>query len=762
MVQLKLLESRLKTEKEDRKKTEDEACKLLKGYKVKYDTILKNKDEKIQVMKEKMSNEHHKVRNLEAENQLILIELQTLKDDLRQSQEDANRTAVKTPIPAARKKQESECQTSPEKLKSRESRSAPCSPDLTTSKKMHALETEIARLKVELSDKEFEVNRARERATIARDINIGLREEKTEMEKKLKEANDALEEAQADAEEKVKEDIRQLKCKIRELESKLKDEQKSKEKLTNDMASLRRIAETKDQRIEKLNDELEDLREKWEIIRQEMKEEFDDEKSKLMEEIKRATRESTESNQELRRLRQKAKVLEENLKEVDKQAEEWHKAFTKKEFLFKELLQQKKKDDEEMIQMKKNFEKTERALAEEKDKKSDNTSRLIKRVKDLDEELEKERLRIEKMRKDLQHEHNEKEGLRKQNQSLVEELERVGSEANDAQDIHEILGEEIKMIKEEAARHITEICNQRTRAEKYKVALKNSEDQKEMLDVRLNSCLDEIDKMKKEHAKEVFKLEEMIRQYHQMQDATMVQMEKLERTKRPLIGISPRPVSAGIKSLSKTPREKAFSVNSAASPYGGVISITEYEKERDKSRKLEEKLRKKETELEEVKMQLKMAKVDHYHQQNLRRDADDISPSASAPPPPYPVAYRDGDNDSMDRGSSVSSVSTSASSEANTNIAVRGEVNIDGERYDFNHRVKSQHKKRNDQPHQHFRTSRPKTVHADVHQEIYYEEDEVYHGRDENRADNRAGEFTFSDSILEELHTGMSPRNNHN
>ena len=318
--------------------------------------------------------------------------------------------------------------------------------------------------------------------------------------------------------------------------------------------------------------------------------------------------------------------MQETCKEIESQASDFEKLYEKRKTEYERLLKDKVAVQKERDALKIQVSQLNSTIAGEKNRADLLVKDLNSKVQSLESLLSTEKDRVKSLSRELDQEKKKGEANNRRVLALEQELDRCVQEANTADERSAQLEEEIREIKEEAARHISEILNQKSRCKRLQSSLAEANEQIETLQARIDSLLTEMDKNKKQTDNEIYSLTERLRQHHDLENEMMRKIEKLEKSKKPLIGInSPLPISK--------PRTTGF--------IRDVREFeTELEKEKEKSRQLQRELYQREAELLELRNKYTMKKI-HPKTTDDDEHLDSSSPDSdpSAPPPPSYFKY---------------------------------------------------------------------------------------------------------------------------
>lgn len=330
--QLKSLQAKLQAEREDRKKTEEEACKLLRSYKQKYDASLQEKsaiirDLKIQLETEKQRNQVLETECSSSKEQLkeqvrelkeLKEQVRELKEQLKSREDESKRSRSKSPRKASSSRDRSTSKRRQEICGRRSSTAADgVTDDLV--KEVERLTEELKCLEATMEAKDFELARSKERAKFSREINIDLRTQNASLQKEVSELTARLDAVLRECEERVKGEVESVKKSRRDVEKKLKEEERNRDKLMEDMKSLKKIIEKRDKEIEKYSSEANELKKAVENYRKEKEKEIEKEKCSLMKELKDLKNNLDKKSHDLQKQTQMADILKKTCNEIEKQ-----------------------------------------------------------------------------------------------------------------------------------------------------------------------------------------------------------------------------------------------------------------------------------------------------------------------------------------------------------------------------------------------------------------------------------------------------------
>lgn len=635
-VQIAELVNQLEHEREDRVEMEKEVSRILRGYKKKHQEIIRQKDDEINKLQEYIHQQHEKYVDLEITHQETIEEIAALKehnkkirDEMRQQELD--RFRAPSPLKYSRA-----CSprppTTPKTPKS----------DSVLARENDTLKCHVDDVKKELDAKDLEVKRAKERVEFVRELNIELREKNRELDKELREVKDHLANAKSEISAKYSDKITTLSREIDSLEKKVSEKDSEISKLNSTITDLRNSIAAKDREIKRLDEEVKDYKSKCERYRQEKQDEMDKEKSKLLGELRMLRENLDKKCEDYQKQVNEKELLKKTCLEIENQADQYDKLLTKKEEEYQKLLRERQKLELDRDSLKLEVKKLQVSTQNDKTKFELETTRLSDKMKRLEEDLTIANNKVRSLRKELDQERNANDVNVRRVRTLEEELDRCVAEANAAEERTARVEEEIREIKEEAARHISEVLAEKSRGNQLKSMLQEAKERNEQLETRIDAIITEMEQERHEYDTEIYRLNERLRQHLQLENEMSNRLEKLEHKKKPLIGISPRPPRSA-------PRSAGFIKNVAQFEQ-------ELEKERERTRRLQNELIRTETELQEIKMQAKMKPLLSVHNHH---DLDSLSHESrgepSAPPPPYGTVSVNG-HYAVDDAHSVSSL----------------------------------------------------------------------------------------------------------
>ena len=136
------------------------------------------------------------------------------------------------------------------------------------------------------------------------------------------------------------------------------------------------------------------------------------------------------------------------------------------------------------------------------------------------------------IRTDLLNERSRTEAESRRVADLQDQLQQCIDEADSADSRSEQLEAEIREIKEEAARHISEVFSLQATVNSLKSSLAQANYTIQSLEDRIESLLVQMEKEKLESETEMYRLSERLRQHHVLENEMMTKIEKLEKTKK--------------------------------------------------------------------------------------------------------------------------------------------------------------------------------------------------------------------------------------
>lgn len=90
----------------------------------------------------------------------------------------------------------------------------------------------------------------------------------------------------------------------------------------------------------------------------------------------------------------------------------------------------------------------------------------------------------------------------------------------------------VREVKEEAARHVTAYLDEKSKVDHLKRELHSAHDSIELLQSKIQSLIHKLEKQKVASDTEVFRLQERVRQHHQVEKEMMARIDKLEQKKK--------------------------------------------------------------------------------------------------------------------------------------------------------------------------------------------------------------------------------------
>ena len=595
--QLKSLQTKLQSEREERRRIEEEACEKLKGYKEQFDVQLKEKDDLIHSLQEQVKANFQSVSNEPSKQDTF--------DD--KGSED--------------KENDHEIQAKRSRLESPSKDVSKLKQEIDDQKKL------INDLKSKLESKTKDLELSEKNGRIRKEINVDLRSKNDELIKELNEMKEKLVQEKKEWEEKMKEkEESRAKIEFEGLKLKLKDESKKKDKLMEDISSLRKIIAIKESKIEEKDTLIKELSFKKE---NEAKQE-DEGKKELEKELEK----------EMEKRQKAIDTLKKVCRESGQQADDFARLLEKKSIENERLISQLSKTEKELIKTKEEVIKTKEEVIKTK---RDLSSKEEDRAK-IDLEMKEKEMIISSLEQLVKEEQekvillmNELKEVRIANEELITKCQQLEEEIISGRNelMTEIaqLNEHLRDAKEERSVHFTHFLEEKGRSKSLKCELeerdriiiaKNS--LIDSLNEEIKSVIKEMEEVKTKSEREVFKLKEALRQHQQVEEEMMDRIQKLEMKKKPLIGINSPAVSFGSRSGAPTTARGSKSESEVD------YKLINY--------KLQEKLNETRSELFNLKMELKLTQVE--------RASEDTSSVSS---PDY-RAYSRVDNDIASTSSS--------------------------------------------------------------------------------------------------------------
>ena len=323
--QIDYLKKKLTDERDDRLKTEGEACKILRGIKKKYDSLLRERDQEMDSLRFELENK----------NQKVVKELTELKNQLAKSQQEVMKMERSSPpTPAAR----TPAKTSPAKS----------TPKANNADFIDSLGKEIADLKSQIEDykeqlrvKNRENEKLAEKQSSTKNINIRLRDEGRQLAEEITQLKLALRTAQVDAERKVMDKMDQIESERDDLKSQLKRQELDAARFKRQEKNLLSSLEDRDNQIRAQKAEIKELKDKCEKYRQEKALETEREKTALLSELHDLRKDLDKKSKDLQQQTSHAETLKRTCLEVERQADEFDRLLKDKSDQYNRLLHEK-------------------------------------------------------------------------------------------------------------------------------------------------------------------------------------------------------------------------------------------------------------------------------------------------------------------------------------------------------------------------------------------------------------------------------------
>lgn len=608
--EVKRLQDLLNTERRERQELEQEASKVIRQFKRKYEDAMKKKNADVQSLQESVEVEHKRNEQLESANEDITRQLRKLKEQLEKAHGDSKRESI---IQAPAKRPSTSAATgSPAK--------APGS--AVQARQIEELKEQLENLNEEFKAKEFEVERVKERQKFSTEMNFQYREEIHILKKEKRELEDELRKTREAIEEQFHDKIQALVEEISELEEEKKQMKSEIEDLSETQEFLKAKIAKKDDTIDKMTDKISELKDLNEKYRKEKNAQNEKEKKDLLQQLRDMRYKLDNESQKFKDNEKKFAELRAFCDQHDKASKEIQEVLDKKTVEYNRLLKEKMDAEKERDTFKDDLAQANRCLSGEKARSDEFIKSLNEKIKGIEHLLTLEKEKSRKLHSELEQEKKKSDSVARRMIAVQKELEKCVKEANSAEERATSLEEEIREIKEECAQHISEILSQKSRCSRFRADLNDANEEIENLEARIESLVSEMKKMKADSDTDIFRLNERIRQHHDLENVMLKKIEMLESKKKPLIGISPRPHP-------KTPQSNGFMRN-----------VREFEaelaKERETNRKLQEELIRVESELMDFKMEARMKDLRPKPDvEDSTTDDEDTDTGPSAPPPPY-------------------------------------------------------------------------------------------------------------------------------
>lgn len=515
---------KLQQERADRKKTEEEACSILRQVKKRYDDIIREKDQLIEEYKEAAAADSARITDLELTNQRFLDEVRELRDKFKRSTDEIRKDGFTTPVKSPFRSTNLTRSVSPAVI--------PSSHAESLLRQIDHLKQSLQDAKQQIEAKDDEITRCKERHQFTREINLELRSKITELEKTLREAQKESKTQDIESAKLVREKEEELNKQKIELETKVSELERKVSKLTSENSQLRKKIEEQESIIKKQLSDLEGYRKKLDDYRRQKAADEEREKLKLLNELRDLRKELDKKTGELEKRAQDTLSLKKICDEVELQAETFDRLLTKKTDECKQLLIEKSNIEREKYLLSQKVDKLEAELSSARQEKDSRFESLNDKIALLESSLAEEKERVRSLTNDLEYERTEARENIDRVVSLEEELNRAIAEANAADiRIQELESENIA-IKEEAARHISEFMAQRSENSNLAYCLDEAKRRVELLEATIDSLHKTMDEEKQTYETEIYKLSERLRQHFDLESEMMNKIDKLEKAKK--------------------------------------------------------------------------------------------------------------------------------------------------------------------------------------------------------------------------------------
>lgn len=514
--QIDLLKRKLTEERDDRVKTEGEACKMLRGIRKKYDTLLRERDQEVDELRSSLAAEQDR-------NQQVV---QELKNQLVRSRQETNKlekSSPRTPTPRT------PVPPSPSK-----STPKPNNADFIDSlgKEIADLKSHIGDYKAQLEAKQRDLNSAVLKQEVTKNINIGLREDNRKLADEIARLKSSLKTAQLDADVKAAETISRLERERNDLKRQVSKYEQEEARVKRREGHWNSSMEDKEKLIKAQNSEIKELKEKCEKYRQEKALETERERAVLLSELRDLRKDLDKKSKDLNAQTSTAHQLKLICEEVGNQADEFDNLLKKKTEEYNNVLRDKQSLEQEKQRLKQEIASLKQSLSLEKETQEKSVTDLRNRIKHLEENLAAETGRVRSLKLEVREERSRTEAECRRVADLQEQLQQCVDEADNADNRSEQLESEIREIKEEAARHISEVFSLQANVNSLKSSLARAHFTIQTLEERIESLLAQMEKEKQDSETEIFRLSERLRQHHELENQMMTKIEKLEKTKK--------------------------------------------------------------------------------------------------------------------------------------------------------------------------------------------------------------------------------------
>ena len=485
-----------------------------------------------------------------------------------------------------------------------------------------SLKQQVEDLQDQMTAKDQELVRMKERQTFSREYNFDLREKNNDLKKQLSEANEDLRKTREIVEAEFTEKIQALVEEISILEERIAEQDNELENLKAQASCHERKLEKKEGLINKQSDKIESL--EAEVVEYQMKQSkaIEKERQNALKELRELRSNMDKKSQAYDKVMVDKNELQKMAENLDKQASEFERLFNEKKVECEKLLKEKTRIEMDRNGLKSIVDNLKKTVSGEQGR----TDQLLKdykeRIKVLEANIKTEKDSSKNMTRNFEKEKTQAESNVKRLAVMQQELDRCVQEANEADERAAHLEEEIRELKEEASRHISEVLTQKSKTSRMKSSLNEANEKINSLEARIQSLLTEMEKNRVDNDTEVYRLSERLRQHHELENEMMKRIEKLEKAKKPLIAFnSPAP--------SRKPSQSIRNVRDFE---------IELEKEREQKRKMQEELIRTETELLDLKLNQRVKRMHYSDQKHEAHDEEShasLDPSAPEEPPSY-------------------------------------------------------------------------------------------------------------------------------
>ena len=226
------------------------------------------------------------------------------------------------------------------------------------------------------------------------------------------------------------------------------------------------------------------------------------------------------------------KELKEIITQLEKQLDDSVRLLSKKTEEYNQLRKEKQTIEREKISLMKEVESLKSEFSIAREKNGQELNDLRNQVKQLEKCLEQKNQCVETISKNLEEEVKKAQTSGIRIAGLEQDLKRIITEASAADLRIEELEEQNLVIKEEAARHISECMAQRSENTRLTYELEHAKNKADLLKGTIRSLQDTMEQEKQLYETEIYKLSERLRQDFDLESEMMNKINKLEKAKK--------------------------------------------------------------------------------------------------------------------------------------------------------------------------------------------------------------------------------------